>query len=126
MLGDAGRGAMQKVETKRERNCPIDMKTLEWWYLRIADHDLTWIGLNWLRPKKERRLGFLYILFSSVILGLPGVLVGIGMVFAFLGRVEPLFCLLLFLGTTVVELVLHMPFAHYWNKRAMALTKDQR
>ena len=97
------------------------MNAIERWVLLIADSDLTWIGFHWLRPTKDRRLGPGYILFSSILLGLPGVAMGGGLIYLFIGRVEPLVWLLLFSGATVFELVLHVPFAYFWNKRAEAL-----
>ncbi len=65
------------------------MKSLEHWVLRIADCNATWIGFGWLRPAKQQHIGFGYILFSSVLLGLPGVAVGAGLIYWFVGRVEP-------------------------------------
>ena len=111
--------------TKRPLGCPMVMKTFERWYLRIADSDLTWYGFNWMRPAKERRLGPGYIVFSSVLLGLPGVAVGIGTIYLLFGRVDIKTCLVVFSLATMFELLLHAPFAHYWNKRARALAKGQ-
>lgn len=102
------------------------MKTIESWVLRVADSDFTWIGLGWLRPAKEQRLGAGYILFSSIILGLPGVVTGIGTIFSLFGRVPLSVCLMVFLVVTLIELLLHLPFAHYWNKRAETLSEVQR
>jgi hypothetical protein len=112
-------------DTKLALGCPIAMKTFESWYLRVADSDLTWYGFNWMRPAKGRRLGLGYIVFSSVVLGLPGVALGIGAIYLFLGRVEVKTCLAVFALATMFELLLHAPFAHYWNKRAAALAKGQ-
>jgi hypothetical protein len=50
------------------------MKALEHWVLRVADNDKTWFGQNWLRPAKHDRLSPGYILLSSVLLGLPRLL----------------------------------------------------
>jgi len=100
------------------------MKTLEHWVLRIADSDVTWIGLNWLRPAKHHRIGFGYILLSSILLGLPGIAAGIGLIYLVLGRVEPRVWLSLFVLVVMCELVLHILFAHYWNQRAKNLTPD--
>ncbi len=97
------------------------MKVIESWVLRIADNDRTWIGLGWLRPSKHQRLGCDYILFSSLLLSLPGIAVGAGLIWYFLGNVEPQIWLMLFLITTTVELLLHGLFAHYWNRRANTL-----
>ncbi len=97
------------------------MKSLEHWILRIADCDATWIGFGWLRPAKQQHIGFGYILFSSVLLGLPGVAVGAGLIYWFLGRVEPRVWLVMFALVMLVELPLHLLFAHYWNRRAANL-----
>ena len=97
------------------------MKSLEHWILRIADCDATWIGFGWLRPAKQQHIGFGYILFSSVLLGLPGVAVGAGLIYWFLGRVEPRVWLVMFALVLLVELPLHLLFAHYWNRRAASL-----
>lgn len=97
------------------------MKSLEHWVLRIADCNATWIGFGWLRPAKQQHIGFGYILFSSVLLGLPGVAVGAGLIYWFLGRVEPRVWLVMFALVMLVELPLHLLFAHYWNRRAANL-----
>jgi hypothetical protein len=98
------------------------MKTIEHWVLRIADCDATWIGFGWLRPAKQQHVGFTYILFSSVLLGLPGIAVGAGLIYWFLGRVEPRVWLAMFALVMLVELPLHGLFAYYWNRRAASLT----
>lgn len=97
------------------------MKALGRWVLRVADNDKTWFGLNWLRPAKRDRLSPGYILFSSVLLGLPGITVGVGLIYLFLGRVEPRVWLWLFVLVMLVELPLHILFAYFWNRRAEAL-----
>jgi hypothetical protein len=97
------------------------MKVIESWVLRIADSDRTWIGLGWLRPSKHQRLGYDYVLFSSLLLSLPGIAVCAGLIWYFLGNVEPRIWLMLFLITTTVELLLHGLFARYWNRRASTL-----
>lgn len=99
------------------------MKTLERWVLRIADSDLTWIGLNWMRPAKESRLGIGYLLFSSFLLGLPGIAVGAGTIYLLFGRVVPGVWLALFVFAMMFELPLHIVFAHYWNRRAEELAR---
>ena len=100
------------------------MSAIEHWVLRIADSDATWFGLGWLRPAKHESVGFWYIIFSSILLGLPGVMVGAGLIYSFLGRVEPGVWLSLFLLVLFFELPLHGLFAHYWNRRAKALLSD--
>jgi len=102
------------------------MRVIERWVLRVADSDLTWCGFNWMRPAKDRRLGQGYILFSSVLLGLPGVALGAGAIYLFFGGVEFAVFLALFSLATMFELLLHAPFAHYWNKRARMLLRSQR
>src|SRR5690349_16370193 len=97
------------------------MDTLEHWVLSVADHNLTWVGLGWLRPAKEQHVGPAYVLFSSVLLGLPGLLVGAGMIYLFLGRVEIRVWVGLFLLVMIVELPLHVLFARFWNRRAKKL-----
>lgn len=97
------------------------MKLIEHWVLRIADCDATWFGFGWMRPAKQQRVGFRYVLFSSVLLGLPGVALGAGLIYWFLGRVEPRVWLALFAAAISIEFVLHGLFAHYWNRRATAL-----
>jgi len=92
--------------------------------LRIADHDLTWVGLNWLRPAKHQRIGSCYVLLSSILLGLPGVAAGAGLLYLILGRVQPGEWVALFGIACLAELTLHILFAHYWNKRAENLAQD--
>jgi hypothetical protein len=94
------------------------MKALEHWTLRIADSDTTWFGLNWLRPAKHARVGYGYVVFSSILLGLPGIAVGAGVVYLVLGRVDPGVWLSMFALAVMVELPLHILFAHFWNRRA--------
>jgi hypothetical protein len=100
------------------------MKALEQWVLRIADSDLTWYGFNWLRPAKHERVGLGYILFCSILLGLPGIAVGAGGIYLILGRVDPDVWLWLFVLVVSVELVLHILFAYFWNRRAVRLMQD--
>ncbi|MCX6929294.1 MAG: hypothetical protein NT154_39650 [Verrucomicrobia bacterium] len=100
------------------------MKTLEHWVLRVADSDLTWIGFGWLRPAKHARVGIGYILSSSMLLGLPGIVAGAGLIYLVLGRVEAKVWLSLFVLVTVFELLLHLLFAHYWNRRAERLALE--
>jgi hypothetical protein len=97
------------------------MKAIEHLVLRVADSDLTWFGFGWLRPAKQQPVGFGYVLFSSVLLGLPGIGVGVGLIYWFLGRVEPRVWLAMFALVMMVELPLHVLFAHYWNRRAASL-----
>jgi hypothetical protein len=97
------------------------MGTWENWVLKVADHDLTWIGLGWLRPAKEQHVGPAYVLFSSILLGLPGFVVGVGLIYLFLGRVESRVWLGLFLLVMIVEVPLHLVFAYFWNRRAERL-----
>lgn len=97
------------------------MAALEQWVLRIADSDATWCGLGWLRPARHRHLGPAYILISSLLLGLPGIALGGGLVFLTLGHVEPALWLTMFGLVMLIELPLHILFAHYWNRRANAL-----
>jgi amino acid permease len=101
------------------------MRTLEHWVLRIADSDLTWLGYGWMRPARQQPVGFGYILFSSVLLGLPGVAVGAGVIYWFVGHVEPRVWLAMFALVMLVELPLHALFAHYWNRRAASLARNQ-
>jgi len=101
------------------------MKQLEHWVLRIADSDLTWIGFNWMRPAKQRRIGFGYIVFSSFLLALPGIAVGAGLLYVVRGQVEPKVWLALFAMAMAVDLALHAVFAHYWNRRAASLTNPE-
>ena len=100
------------------------MKALEHWILRIADHDVTWCGLNWLRPAKHERVGQGYILLSSILLGLPGIAVGAGIIYLVIGRVDPSVWLSLFVLVMTIELPLHILFAHFWNRRAERLAQD--
>lgn len=100
------------------------MKTLETWVFRIADSDATWIGLGWLRPAKHRRIGFVYILLSSVLLGLPGMIMGTGLIYFCIDRVPPEILVSIVLLVLLIELMLHSLFAHYWNRRAIASTQN--
>ena len=56
--------------------------------VRIADSNATWFGLGWLRPEKHEHVSYRYILFSSILLGFPGVGLGGGLIFLFLGLVH--------------------------------------
>ena len=97
------------------------MEAIERMVLRIADSNATWFGLGWLRPAKCEHVGYLYIIFSSILLGLPGVAVGAGLIYWFIGRVEPVVWLAMFVLVLLVELPLHGLFAHFWNRRAKSL-----
>jgi hypothetical protein len=97
------------------------MSTVRQWVLRIADSDLTWIGFNWMRPAKSHRVGWAYLLFSSVLLGLPGFVVGVSALYLFFGHVNAVTLAIVFAFVMAVELPLHMLFAHYWNERASRL-----
>jgi hypothetical protein len=99
------------------------MKTIERWVLRISDSDWTWYGFGWMRPAKHQRLGLPYLLFSSVLLGLPGIVVGIGALFLVFGKVELQVCGWIFAAVVLVELLLHLVFAHYWNGRATMVAR---
>ncbi len=108
--------------TIRQLPCLIgEMKTIESWVLRISDSDWTWKGFGWMRPRKQERIGPWYILFGSVLLGLPGIVVGIGMLFLAFGKVGLETCGVIAAGVVLVEVLLHSVFAHYWNRRAAAL-----
>lgn len=101
------------------------MKAIEHWVLRIADSDATWFGLGWLRPAKHERIGFWYILFSSILLGLPGVAVGATLIHLFLGQVELRVWLTMFLLVLLFELPLNCLYARFWNRRAKASRNDE-
>ena len=100
------------------------MKTFERLFLRAADCDWNWIGLGWLRPAKDARVGIGYIIGSSILLGLPGVVVGVTMLYLAFGRVSFGAWLVLFVAATMVDLLLHIVFAHFWNRRAGELRKN--
>lgn len=121
MLCLAGRTAGVRTHGS---TCRIGVRSIEHWVLRIADSDATWFGLGWLRPAKHERLGSWYLLFSSILLGLPGVGVGAGMLYWFLGRVPLVAWIWLSLLALLVELPLHALFGHYWNRRAASLTPE--
>lgn len=88
----------------------------------MADHDLTWVGLNWLRPAKHQRIGYAYVLWMSFILGLPGVLAGAALLFAFVGRVAPEAWCTLFLLVMALQVPMNLIFARVWNRRARGMT----
>jgi hypothetical protein len=94
------------------------MKSVESLVLRVADSDLTWIGFGWMRPAKDQQVGLPYILFSSFLLGLPGLLLGAGIIYLLIGHVTPAIWLGLLGAVLAVEVPLHLLFAHYWNRRA--------
>jgi len=98
------------------------VKSLEHWVLRVADCDAMWFGFGWLRPAKHQHIGLGYISLSSVLLGLPGVAVGAGLIYWFQGRVEPRVWLGMLGLVLLVELPLHLLFARYWNCRAAELS----
>ena len=105
--------------------CPIgDMKTIGNWVLRVADSDLTWFGLNWLRPSTRTHIGIGYIFFSSVLLGLPGIVAGAAMIYLAIGKVQSTVWLALILLVMAIELPLHWLFAYFWNERARRLCQQ--
>ena len=85
---------------------------------------MTWFGLNWLRPAKHNRLGLGYILLSSLLLGLPGIAVGAGLIYLVLGRVQPSVWLWLFVLVMLIELPLNILCAYFWNRRAKGLVQE--
>lgn len=97
------------------------MKTIERWFQQIGDSDWTWIGFGWMRPAKEDRIGPGYVIGSSLLLGLPGIGVGAAMLYLIFGRVSPVAWSILFGAATAFELVLHILFARFWNRRAARL-----
>lgn len=99
------------------------MSTIERWVLRTTDSDACWIGLGWLRPEKAQRVGMLRVLISSFILGLPGVVLGAGSIYLFLRRLDPGVVLFLLLIAMLVEVPLHLVWAHYWNRRVATLQR---
>lgn len=100
------------------------MRSIGHLVLRITDSDACWFGLGWLRPAKRDRISLLRLLLSSVVLSLPGVLVGVGLVYWLLGQVKLEVCLLLFAVAMFIELPLHSIWAHFWNRRAAALARE--
>lgn len=89
-------------------------------------NDWTWRGFNWLRPAKNHHVGYGYILLSSILLGLPGVGVGTGLIYWYLGRVEARVWLAMFALVMPVELPLHLLFAHFWNRRADVVVREAK
>lgn len=100
------------------------MKTIERWFFRVVDSDWNWIGLSWLRPAKDARIGIGYIVGSSIFLGLPGIGIGAAMIYFAFGRVSLGAWLFLFVAATMAELLLHIVFAHFWNRRAGELMRN--
>jgi hypothetical protein len=99
------------------------MGSLEHWVLLITDSDACWFGLGWLRPGKRDRISFLRLVLSSILLGMPGVLVGGGLIYAVLGHVDSEVCLGLLAVVMLFELLLHAIWAYFWNRRAAALAR---
>jgi len=99
----------------------MGMSAIERWCLRCADKDSTWIGLNWLRPAKEARVGVIYVVVSSLILGMPGILLGAGALYLAFGKVEWDAWVMLVTLVFVVEAAMHAVFAWSWNRRARQL-----
>ena len=97
------------------------MSVIENWVLRVADSDLTWFGLNWIRPAKDAVIRFSYVVILSFVLGLPGLAVGVSLIYVLLGRVEQGVWLSMLGLVMLVELPLNMVFAYYWNRRARKL-----
>lgn len=97
------------------------MRTIERWVLRVADSDLTWISFNWMRPAKQTRCGPGYVLFSSLLLSLPGILIGAGLIYLIFETVSWKVWAALFSFALAIELPLHIVFAFCWNRRADAL-----
>lgn len=101
------------------------MDRLERWVLQIADNDKTWIGLGWMRPRKESHVGFAYLLASSVFLGLPGIVIGAVSIYLVVGMLVPEVWLALWALVIGVEFVLHGLFGYYWNRRADMLISTE-
>ena len=99
------------------------MKLIEYWVLRIADSDWAWTGFNWMRPAKQQRIGLGYVLLSSFLLSLPGIILGAALLYWLRGRVEPKARLALFALAMAIDLALHVLFARCWNRRAADLAQ---
>ena len=93
------------------------MKVIENCVLRIADSDWAWTGFNWMRPAKQQRIGFGYILFSSLLLSLPGIAAGAGLLYGLRRSAELKAWIALLAFALAIALSLHAVFAHYWNLR---------
>ncbi len=100
------------------------MKRIEHWALRVADSDMTWFGLNWLRPARHQRIGCVGVVFGAVLLALPGIAAGAGLIYLVLGHVDPEVWASLVVLVVLLELALCLPSTHYWNQRAKKLVQD--
>ena len=100
------------------------MKIIEHWALRVADSDMTWFGLKWLRPARHQRLGCVWVVCSSVLLALPGIAAGAGLIYLVLGHVAPEVWASLVVLVVLLESALCLLSAYYWNRRAENLMQD--
>jgi hypothetical protein len=100
------------------------MKTIERWFFGVADSDWNWIGLSWLRPAKDARIGIGYVIGSSILLGLPSIGAGAAMLYFTCGRVSLGTWLFLIVAATMAQLLLHTIFAHFWNRRASKVMRN--
>jgi hypothetical protein len=100
------------------------MGALERLVLRVADWDGTWWGLGWLRPAKHHRVGVGRLVLIRLVLSVPGVAVGLGLIYLGARRLDPSLCLAVFAGLMLVQVCLNVPWAYFWNRRAAALSSQ--
>lgn len=93
--------------------------------LRIMDLDITWVGLQWLRPQKQepisRQSAFIIAGLTSLFAALAGPLTWL--IFVLTGEAEEALALSILAGTAAVILnsALQLYSAFCWNQRAARL-----
>lgn len=100
------------------------MGTLERLVLRMADWDGTWWGLGWLRPARDQRVSVARFALTSFVLSAPGAVAGLGLIWWGVGCPDPVFGLAVFAGLMLVQVVLNLPWAYFWNRRAATLARS--
>ncbi len=93
--------------------------------LRIMDMDLTWVGLQWLRPRKDepisRQSAFIIAGLTSLFAALAGPLTWL--IFVITGEAEEALALSMLAGTAalILNTALQLYSALCWNHRAAQL-----
>jgi hypothetical protein len=96
------------------------METFERLVLWMADWDVTWWGLGWLRPAKCQRISAAKFTLLVFVLAAPGALVGLGLIYFALGKLDPSVGVLVSGVLVLLQACLNAPMVYFWNRRAAA------